>query len=159
MNQQSIQREIDRERNRQSRIDAQLAVTPEHQLKRLEAVQRHAELALARVFGHRLDERVSARIIDGLILSPEVLCTIGGGVNELPTTVQGWDAFMKDAAEQEPLAKLSIDHADAQLKESIRCDALDALKPERRISMARAGTLDDHLDGIVQSTIESRAGL
>ncbi|HCP80147.1 MAG TPA: hypothetical protein DIT67_00615 [Octadecabacter sp.] len=159
MTQQSIQIQIDREKDRQSRIDAQLAVTPKHQLKRLDAVRRQAELALARVYGHRLDARVSARIVDGLILSPEVLCTIGGGVNELPTTVQGWDSFASELAEREPLAKLSLDHSDAQLKEDIRQSTLAAMRPTERLKLARAGTLDSHLDGVFQSQIESRAGL
>jgi len=159
MTQQSIQLEIDREKDRQSRIDQQMAVSPEYQSKHLRTVRQQTELAFARVFSHRLNERVRDRILDGLVLVPEVLCTIGGGMDELPTTAQGWDSFARELAEREPLAKLSIDHSDAQLKETIRQETLAAMRPEERLKMARAGTLDEHLDGIVKAQIESRAGL
>jgi len=159
MTQQSIQHEIDAEKARQSRIDAQRAVCPPHQMKRLDTAQREAELALARVYGHRLDARVSERIIEGMILAPEVLCSIGGGVNELPTDAKGWDAWARETANKEPLAKLSIDASDAVLKEKIRQQALDAMRPEQRLQMARAGTLDDHIEGIVREKIETRAGV
>ena len=159
MTQQSIQDQIDQDKHRQSCIDAQVAVTPEHQMKRLKAIKAQAELALARVYGHRLDERVSARIINGLALSPEVLCSIGGGVDEMPNNLRGWDAFVVAMAEQEPLAKLSIDHSDAQLKETIRQQAMNDLRPEQRLQMTRAGTLDAHLEKIVKFELEKRAGV
>jgi len=159
MTQQSIQHEIDAEKARQSRIDAQRAVCPPHQLNRLKAAQREAELALARVYGHRLDSRVSGRIIEGMILAPEVLCSIGGGVNELPTDAKGWDRWAKVAASREPLAKLSIEYSDAQLREEIRRDVLDTIRPEQRLQMARAGTLDAHVDGEVKAKLEARSGV
>lgn len=159
MSQQSIQAEIDAEKDRQSRIDTQLAVMPPHQRKRLEDAQRQGELALARAFGHRLDERVSARIIEGMVLSPEVLCTVGGGVNELPVDAKGWDRWVKEAAAKEPLAKLSIDASDAALKEELRQQALGAMRPEQRLQMARAGTLDAYIDAEVKAKIEAGAGV
>jgi hypothetical protein len=156
---QAIQDVIDAEKVRQSRIDTQRAVCPPHQLNRLKAVQREAELALARTFGNRLDPAVSTRIVEGMILLPEVLCSIGGGVNELPTNAKGWDAWAKDAASKEPLAKLSIDASDASLKEELRQKTLSAMRPERRLHMARAGTLDDYIEGIVCEEIEARSGV
>ena len=157
MTQNIIQTEIDRENDRQSRIETQLAVMPPHQKKRLEVAQREAELGLARVFGHRLNSQVAARIVEGIILKPEVLCTVGGGVNELPTTPQGWDAFAKDAANAEPLARLSIDHSDAQLRESTRRDVLEGMNPARKMAMARDGTLDAHLEQAVMERLEARS--
>ena len=159
MTQQSIQHEIDAEKARQSRIDAQRAVCPPHQMKRLETAQREAELALARVYGHRLDPRVCGRIIEGMILSPEVLCTIGGGANELPTDAKGWDRWARDAANEEPLAKLSIEHSDAQLREEIRRTVLESIRPEQRLQMARAGTLDAHVEDEVKVKLEDRSGV
>lgn len=156
---QAIQNVVDAEKDRQSRIDAQRAVCPPHQLNRLKAVQRDAELALARTFGNRLDTAVSTRIVEGMVLLPEVLCSIGGGVNELPTTTKGWDAWAKVAVSMEPLAKLSIDASDASLKEELRQKALSALRPEQRLQMARAGTLDDHIEGVVREQIEARSGV
>ena len=63
---------------------------------------------------------VSAHIVEGIILEPECLCTVGAGVNEMPTTAEGWDAMAKDLAQKEPLAVLSIEASDAALKEEIR---------------------------------------
>ncbi len=71
--------EWEKEKRRQSRIDAQMAVLPPHQAKRLSDAKHKLEIALARVFGNRLDERVSARIVEGVVLDPACLCTIGGG--------------------------------------------------------------------------------
>ncbi|PIE14851.1 MAG: hypothetical protein CSA68_09280 [Rhodobacterales bacterium] len=156
---QAIQKAIDAEKNRQSRIDAQRVVTPPHQIKRLEEAQMNARVALARKYGHRLDARVSERIIDGMILLPEVLCTIGGGVDELPNDAKGWDRWAANAVSQEPLAQLSIDASDAALKEELRKKTLAAMRPEQRLQMARAGTLDDHIEGIVREKIEARAGV
>lgn len=156
---QAIQDVIDAENDRQSRIDAQLAVMPPHQMQRLEAAKLNARIALARVYGHRLDTRVSERIIDGMILLPEVLCSVGGGVDELPKNAIEWDAWAKDATSKEPLAKLSIDASNAALKEEIRQNVLSAMRPETRLQMARAGTLDDHIEGVVREQIEARSGV
>jgi len=104
-------------------------------MQRLKEAQRKGELALARVYGHRLDARVCERIIEGMILAPEVLCSVSGGINELPTDVVGWDRWAKDAASSEPLAKLSIAHSDAQLREEIRREVLENIRPERRLSI------------------------
>lgn len=125
--------EWEKEKKRQSRIDAQLSVLPPHQEKRLKGIQRDLELALARQYAHRLHPRVSARIVEGIVLEPECLCTIGGGVNEMPTTAEGWDALAKDLAQKEPLAVLSIDSNDAALKEEIRLLELQSLRPEQRL--------------------------
>lgn len=157
MSELSIQNEIDEENQRRSRIAAQIDVMPPHQLKRLEAAQRNLELALARTFGHRLNQEVASRIVTGMVLDPACLCSVGGGVQELPNTSQGWDAYARELANKEPLAKLSIDHSDAALKETIRNEAEQRLRPEDRIAMARAGMLDDHLAAIVATELEARS--
>ncbi len=151
--------EWEQEQDRLSRIETQLAVMPPHQLKRLQAAQRQGELALARTFGNRLNARVSERIVAGMVLDPAVLCTIGGGVNELPTDAKGWDRWARAAVEREPLAKLSIDHSDAALKEELRRDVLAGIRPEQRISMAREGTLDTYVEAAVKARLEARSGV
>jgi hypothetical protein len=155
MSELSLQKQIDEENQRRSRIAAQLDVMPPHQLKRLEAAQRSLELALARTFGHRLNEEVASRIVAGMVLDPACLCSVGGGVNELPTSPQGWDSYARELANAEPLAKLSINHSDSKLKETIRNEAERRMRPEDRIKMARAGTLDDHLGSIVATEMEA----
>lgn len=151
--------EWQKEKDRQTRITQLEDGLVHTQSCRLEVVKREGALALARTFGNRLDARVSERIIEGLILRPEVLCTIGGGVNELPTDAKGWDALAVVLASEEPLAKLSIDASDAVLKEELRQNALAGLRPEQRLSMARAGTLDQHIEDTVLESIEARSGV
>jgi hypothetical protein len=153
---QAIQKEIDAEKDRLSRIETLMDVMPPHQVKRLDEAKRQGELALARSYGHRLHPDVAARIVANLSLNPSVLCTIGGGVNELPTSAQGWDAFMKAAVEAEPLGKMSLDHSDAVLKETFRNEELAKLKGADKLAMSRAGTLDAYLENLVQERIEAR---
>ena len=157
MSQQSIQAEMDRENKRESRILTQLEGLTHTQKERLNAAKHATEVALARVYGPRLNEAISKRIVAGIVLQPEVLCTISGGMNELPTTQEAWDSYARVLAEDEPLAKLSIDHSDSQLKEGIRAEAEQAIRPADRIKMARAGTLDDHLAGIVADKLDARS--
>lgn len=158
MSQQSIQDELDKDSHRRSRITTQHYVMPLHQKKRLEAAQRSLELGLARVYGNRLNAGVAQRIVEGMVLDPACLCSVGGGVNELPTTPAGWDTYAKQLANEEPLAQLSIEHSDAQLKAQLRAEVEQAMKPVDRIKMARSGTLDTHLADIVASKLEARAG-
>lgn len=159
MSQQTIQIELDKENKRLSRIAAQHDAMPPHQMKRLEVAQRSLELGLARVYGNRLNAGVAQRIIDSMVLNPACLCSVGGGVNELPTTPAGWDGYARTLAKEEPLAQLSIDHSDAQLKSELRAEAEANMRPDDRIKMARAGTLDVHLADIVASRLEARAGV
>lgn len=159
MTQSSIQAEIDAQNARQSRIDILLSTPPPHQLKRVEAEKHQAVLALARVYGHRQCEAVAARIVEGLVLEPETLVAVSGGVRELPHDAKGWDRWARAAAEREPLAKLSLDHSDAELKETIRRNVLAGIRSERRISMARAGMLDAYVEAEVKARIEARSGV
>jgi len=152
---QAIQKEIDEEKDRLSRIAALVDVMPPHQIKRLDEVKHKAELALARCYGHRLHPDIVTRIVEGMVLDPEVLCSIGGGVNELPMTPQRWDARMKAAVDHEPLAKACIDSRDAVLKETFRNEELAKLKGPEKIAMSRAGTLDDYIEELVKRRIES----
>lgn len=153
---QKIQNEIDAEKDRISRIEALTDAMPPHQIKRLEEVKHQGELALARCFGHDLHPDVAKRIVDNLTLNPSVLCTIGGGTNELPISASAWDEFMKDAANAEPLAKASIDHSNAALKEKIRNEELAKMKGPVKMAMARARTLDAHLEDLVKARLEAR---
>lgn len=156
--QQSIQIEIDKEKRRQSRIDNLLSTMPLHQGKLFEQAQHQLALGLARAHP-RLSQLVVQHIVDGLILDPECLCSISGGVNELPTTSEGWTNYARRASATEPLAVLSIEASDATLKEEIRAAEIQAMRPERRIQMARSGELDAHLENVIKSTLEARAGV
>ena len=151
-----IQNEIDQENERISRIEALMDAMPPHQMKRLDEVKREGELALARCYGHDLHADVAKRVVDNLVLNPAVLCTVGGGVNELPTSASGWDEFMASAVAAEPLAKASIDHSNAALKEKFRNEELAKLKGPVKIAMARARTLEAFLEDAVNARLEAR---
>ncbi len=155
----SFTTEWEQEKDRLSRIETQLAVMPPHQRKRLEEVQRLGELALARTFGNRLPARVSARLIEGMALSPEVLCSIGGGVNELPTDQAGWNRWAADAVNADTLSKMAVDAADMELAESLTKSVLESIPPSKRISMARLGTLDEYVASAVKAELEARSGV
>ncbi len=159
MNQISIQKEIDAENRRQSRIDEQLAVTLPHQMKRYEAIQQKTENALYRVHGNRLSPQVIDRMVAGLILEPSVLCSIGSSeINEMPSDNMGWDRMARDLVEREPLAQLSIQHSDAELKEKLRQEITAAINPSQRLAMARSGELDNYVDQRVTAKLDERAG-
>lgn len=159
MTQQSIQAAINENSNRIARIENLLSTMPPHQTKRYEQAQHQLALGLARAFGTRLNEHVAQRIVDGLILDPECLCSISGGVNELPADVAGWAGYARRAAAVEPLAVLSIEASDAALREELWAAELEKIRPDRRLQMARAGSLDDHLNSVVKSKLEERAGV
>lgn len=157
MSQQTIQAEIDRENKRESRILTQLEGLTHTQKKRLSAAKHATEVALARVYGDRLNEGVSKRIIAGLVLQPEVLATISGGINELPTNQRGWDFFVRGLADAEPLAQMSIDSSDADLRKALSEEFLDSMHPKDKMHMARIDALDEHIAGVVAAKLESRS--
>lgn len=157
--QQSIQAEIDNEKRRQSRIDSLLSTMPEHQAKRLNEAKQKFAVGLARAFGSRLNEHVAQRLIDGIVLDPACICTIGGGVSELPSDAKGWEAYAREQAKSEPLAQLSIDASDEILKETIRSETLENMSREQRIQKSRNGSLDEHLAAAVKAQIEARSGV
>lgn len=159
MSQHSIQTEIDAEKRRQSRIDQLLSTSTPPQITRYEKLQGKLEVALARNYGAKITPTVTARILEGLILEPEVLGHIGGAtVDEMPKTVEGWNALAKKLVDAEPLAQLSIAHSDAERKEAYRNEELQKMNGAQRLAMSRAGNLDDHIEAKVMERINSDAG-
>ena len=159
---QSIQKEIDREKDRQSRIDKLINSSLPHQLQRLEDVKRRADQAIRQTFGYRLKDVVIDRILDSLVLEPEVLAHIGGAtIRELPedSDGKGWNQFVQKLVDKEPIARLNIESSDMALRETLRQKYLAEMKPSDRMAGARAGTLDAALDAKVTAEIQRRSGI
>ncbi|MEP6067615.1 MAG: hypothetical protein ABJ246_17380 [Paracoccaceae bacterium] len=153
-----IQKHIDAAKDRQGRIERACASMPSSQKTRLDDIHRQAEVALARVYGNRLVPEVTSRLLDGMILDASVLCTIGGGVDEMPKSSDGWNALAKQLVASDPLAQRCVDFADAKLKEGFRQEALQSLSPTSRMSMTRDNTLDSFLEESVQRRLDDRLG-
>lgn len=151
-----IQTYIDAENDRQGRIERVSATMPSSQAQRLTEIKQATEVALARIYGSRLAPELVQRMTDGLVLDASVLCSIGGGVDEMPKSQDGWDAFAKRLVASEPLAQRCIEFNDAKLKEALRQDELSNLSPERRMSMARDNSLDSYVEDKVQQRLEDR---
>lgn len=152
----NIQTYIDSENDRQGRIERVSATMPSSQAQRLAEIKQYAEVALARVYGGRIAPELVQRMTDGLILDASVLCSIGGGVDEMPKSADGWDAFAKGLVASEPLAQRCVEFSDAKLKEALRQDELSNLSPQQRMSMARDNSLDAYVDEKVQQRLEDR---
>jgi hypothetical protein len=72
------------ERDRNSRIANASAALFEGEKKRLADIQRQTELAFARLYGGKLTPEITARLLEGQILDADVLCTVSGGLDEMP---------------------------------------------------------------------------
>lgn len=153
-----IQTFIDAENDRQGRIERVSATMPSSQAQRLAEIKQAAEVALARVYGNRLAPELVQRMKEGLVLDPSVLCSIGGGVDEMPKSLDGWDDFAKRLVASEPLAQRCIEFNDAKLKEELRQNELSNLSPQQRMSMARDNSLDAYVEDKVQQRLEDRLG-
>lgn len=151
--------EMKEHNRRESRIVAQLSTMSALQKEKLNEIKHALEMSLCRVYGVRLKPDFRDRVIHECVLDPRVLCTVAGGMNEMPTTANGWDSLAKEMAESDPLVMLNVTHSDEELKTSLRKDALEQIPSKDRMNMARVGTLDSHLDQIVEIELEKRLGL
>lgn len=146
---------------RQTRLANYLVSLPKTQLDRLAEERNNLRLGISRVYGDRLADIITDRVVENFALNPECLCSIGGGVRELPQKDNraGWNALAKRLVDQEPLAKLSIDSSDANLRAQLEAEAVEGLRPERRLALARANELDTYIAQTVDAKLNERAGL
>ncbi|MDB5659102.1 MAG: hypothetical protein JWS10_1717 [Cypionkella sp.] len=145
---------------RESRLHALRTTSPEHQLDRLKPLEHQLELALARVAGTKLAPIVINRMLESLLLHPEILIHISGSeMAELPSNAEGWNAFAHDAIKTEPLAVLCIESRDATRREELKQIYIAGLKLTDRITKARDGTLDAAAESYVVVELQRSAGL
>lgn len=127
------------------------------QSEKLSAVRRSVEIALARQYGTRLASIISDKLVKDSILRPDVLAHLEGAtVAELPDEAAGWDRFARDMVEADELAQRNLAFSDAELRERLRGEALASINPQRRISLARDGKLDDLLDSQVEQALDAQ---
>jgi hypothetical protein len=124
------------------------------QLEKLETVRRSVEVALARQYGTRLTPIISDKLVKDSILRPDVLAHLEGAtVAELPCNAAGWDHFARGMVEADELAQRNLIFSDAELRERLRGEARAAIPPQRRISLAREGKLDELLETQVEQAL------
>jgi hypothetical protein len=145
------------ERDRQSRIENASAALLGSERKRLSDIHRQTELALARLYGGKLTPEITARLLEGQILDADVLCTVSGGLDEMPKSQETWDTYAHGLVKKDSLAQRCLDFADAKLKESFRQEALGSLNSTEKMNMASAGTLDAFLSENVARRLDDRA--
>jgi len=127
------------------------------QWEKLTAVRRNVEIALARQYGTRLAPIISDKLIKESILRTDVLAHLEGAtVAELPRDAAGWDRFARDIVETDELAQRNLAFSDAELRERLRGEALASISPQRRISLAREGKLDELLDTQVEHALNAQ---
>lgn len=144
---------------RESRLHALRSSSPKHQLDRLKPLEHQLELALARV-APQLAPIVISRLVESLILHPEVLIRLSGSeLAELPSTPAGWNEFAKLAIKAEPLAVLNIESQDKTRREELRQAYLGKLSPADKMNQSRNGTLDAKIASFVDAELRRSAGL
>ena len=127
------------------------------QWEKLTAVRRNVEIALARQYGTRLAPIISDKLIKESILRTDVLAHLEGAtVAELPRDAAGWDRFARNIVETDELAQRNLAFSDAELRERLRGEALASISPQRRISLAREGKLDELLDTQVEHALNAQ---
>lgn len=142
---------------RMNHIEQLQAGLTSKQSEKLTAVRRNVEIALARQYGTRLASIISDKLINDTILRPDVLAHLEGATfAELPRDAAGWDRFARGMVEADELAQRNLAFSDAELRERLRGEALASINPQRRISLARDGKLDELLDTQVEQTLNAQ---
>ncbi|MDB5657475.1 MAG: hypothetical protein JWS10_90 [Cypionkella sp.] len=144
---------------RASRINLLRSTSPAHQLARLTPLESQYELALARLYGAKLTPIMTAHLLENLILESEILVHLSGGQAELPTTAKGWDNFARGTVAKTPMARLCIESADTNLRETIRQSYISKLSLADKINKSRNGTLDSESNDFVTEELRRNAGL
>jgi hypothetical protein len=127
------------------------------QLEKLTTARRSVEFALARRYGTRLAPIISDKLVRETILLSDVLAYLEGAtVADLPSDAAGWDYFARDMVEADELAQRNLAFSDAELRERLRGEALAAIPPQRRSSLAREGKLDELLKTQVEQALDTQ---
>lgn len=156
----SIQAEIENTHSKIARVETLLAGLTPTQLARLDKFKVQTERQILRQYGNRLNQGIVDMLLYDLILKNEVLTTVaGGGIDETPKSESEWKAFVSDIVENESLAQANLVSSDAAKRAEIRDRILKTMRPETKIAMARAKTIDKYLDDAVSAEIEKLAGL
>ncbi|MFN3723492.1 MAG: hypothetical protein ACK4VZ_10630 [Paracoccaceae bacterium] len=153
----SLNDEIEKTKDVTARVERLTSGLTNTQAERLRTIQLKTQVAIAKEYGSRLNDSIVQKITDELILRPDVLCTVAGGLDESPKNAAEWARFADEVTGAEPLAAMNLIYSDAAEKQRIRQKALDKMDPATKMNMARNGTIDSHLDRVVQTELDARA--
>lgn len=153
----SLNDEIEKTKDVTARVERLTSGLTNTQAERLRTIQLKTQVAIAKKYGARLNDSIVQKITDELILRPDVLCTVAGGLDESPKNAMEWARFADEVTGAEPLAAMNLIYSDAAEKQRIRQKVLDKMDPATKMNMARNGTIDSHLDRVVQSELDARA--
>lgn len=153
----SINGEITKSKDVTARVERLTSGLTNTQAERLRTIQLKTQVAIAKKFGSRLNDSIVEKITNELILRPDVLCSVAGGIDEMPKDATAWARYAEEVTGAEPLAAMNLIYSDAAEKQRIRQKVLDKMDPATKMNMARNGTIDSHLDRVVQSELDARA--
>jgi transposase-like protein len=153
----SLNEEIEKTKNVTARVERLTSGLTNTQAERLRTIQFKTQVALAKRYGARINDSIVDKITSELILRPDVLCTVAGGLDETPKNANEWARFAEEVTGAEPLAAMNLIYSDAAEKQRIRQKVLDKMDPATKMNMARNGTIDSHLDRVVQTELDARA--
>lgn len=147
--------EVDRVARAES---ARASMTP-NEVERYRAFETQFRVELARQYGDRLSATITDHLLRVLPLDHRAIQAMVGTNIEVPETPEEWRTFVAEVVEGDPLARLNLEHSDAEAKARLREEVLSKLTPAQRISMVRAGTLEAHLEEQVREAMHRRAGV
>lgn len=153
----SLNDEIEKTKDMTARVERLTSGLTNTQAERLRTIQLKTQVAIAKKYGSRLNDSIVEKITSELILRPDVLCTVAGGLDESPKDAREWARFAEEVTGAEPLAAMNLIYSDATEKQRIRQKVLDKMDPATKMNMARNGTIDSHLDRVVQTELDARA--
>lgn len=124
-------------------------------LERFKNVERKIEVALAKRHGDALHALSVERALALSIFNIDVLESVHGGpalsaksINEAVAQVS-----------EDPIIARNLVFSNASRREALKSEALSKLAPPTKISMARNGTLEKHLESAVDSRLNDLAPL
>lgn len=153
----SLNDEIEKTKDVTARVERLTSGLTNTQAERLRTIQLKTQVAIAKKYGSRLNDSIVDKITGELILRPDVLCSVAGGIDEMPTDSAAWARYAEEVTGAEPLAAMNLIYSDAAEKQRIRQKVLDKMDPATKMNMARNGTIDSHLDRVVQTELDARA--
>lgn len=144
---------------RVARAERSLAAMSPRERERYAKFETRCRVEIARQFGDRLNRSIVEHLMRLLPLDHRAIQAMSGIEIEVPKSDAQWGALAKELVEGDPLARLNLEHSDARLKAAIREEAISRLSPQKRVSMARNGTLEGWLQDQVTEALQRRAGL
>ncbi len=141
-------------RSRQERARYVTTHLPAAHKAKFEKLQSDFRLALAMVYGNRLDPLIVDDLTNCLILDADINAALCGVHSGTPTDAAGWQERARTAVRNDELASLNLNHSDAMLKRELAEKYIESLSPAQQMTMDRNGTLQASVDEHIRRKIE-----